>query len=428
MPLHSASMTAAEEWKRGWTLILSAAVGFSFMSIMTTSMGAFIGPLVREFHWSRTVVSMGLPIAGVVTVLLSPVVGMFIDRRGPRQLAIPGLAGMIGCTAAFSLANGSVAQWVALWLVYAVVSLTVTANVWTSAAAHAFTAARGLAMGLTLAGTAVAQAAAPVLSTWLIVHYGWRTAFVSMAVAWGGFALALCLLFFRSPSDGPLRVQARDTSALPGLTIAQAWRDPGLLRIAISTFLLMVLTIGLLIHQIPILIEAGVSPERAALLAGAGGIAGIVGKLVTGFLIDRYRANWVGGVTLGFTAFAFLLLLNGVRTPAFIVAAMLINGYSAGTKLQICSYLTSRYGGLRNFGTIYGFISSLVSLGSALGPLLAGIVYDRTGGYDLFLVAGTVGCLFCGLLIVTLPRYPDWGTGDAATGGAMPGLVPAQDG
>jgi predicted MFS family arabinose efflux permease len=317
---------------------------------------------------------------------------------------------------------------VALWLIYAVVSLTVTANVWTSAAARAFTVSRGLAIGLTLAGTAVAQAAAPVLSTWLIEHYGWRTAFVFMAVTWGGFALVLCLLFFRSPGDGSMRVEAQDTSRLPGLTIAQAWRDPGLLRIAISTFLLMVLTIGLLIHQIPILIEAGVSPQHAALLAGAGGLAGIVGKLVTGVLVDRFRANWVGGITLSFTALAFLLLVNGVRTPALIVIAMLINGYSAGTKLQICSYLTSRYGGLRNFGTIYGFISSLVSLGSALGPLLAGIVYDRTGSYDLFLVAGTVGCLFCGLLIVTLPRYPDWGAGDVAPHGPIPGPVRVWEG
>jgi predicted MFS family arabinose efflux permease len=412
--------SAAQEWRKNWTLVLAAAVGFSFMSIMTTSMGAFIGPLVREFHWSRTVVSMGLPIAGVVSVLLSPLVGIFIDRRGPRRLAIPGLAAMILCTAAFGLANGSVVQWVGLWIVYALVTLTVTANVWTSAAAHAFSASRGLAIGLTLAGTAVAQAAAPVLSTLLIEHYGWRIAFVAMATGWGGFAFVLCFLFFRSPSDGRVRSAAEDTSCLPGLTIAQAWRDPGLWRIAGSTFLLMVLTIGLLIHQIPILVEAGVTAERAALLAGAGGLAGIVGKLVTGVLVDRFRANWVGGITLGFTAFAFLLLINGVRSPTLIVIAMLINGYSAGTKLQICSYLTARYGGLRNFGTIYGFISSLVSLGSALGPLLAGIVYDRTGGYDLFLIAGTVGCLFCALLILTLPRYPDWGTGDAPADAALP--------
>jgi predicted MFS family arabinose efflux permease len=315
---------------------------------------------------------------------------------------------MMLATAAFGLANGSVAQWVALWLVYALISLTVTSTVWNTAVAKSFVAGRGLALGLTLAGTAVAQAVTPVLSTWLIDRFGWRLAYVIMAFAWGGIALVLCLLFFRTPSDAPERLERRDTSGLPGLTVAQAWRDRGLLQIAISSFLLMLLTVALLIHQIPILVEAGVTPERAALLAGMGGLAGIIGKLVTGVLIDRYRANWVGGITLSITALAFLLLLDGVRTPALIVVAMLINGYAAGTKLQISSYLTSRYAGLRNFGTIYGFMGSLISLGSALGPLIAGIIYDRTGGYDLFLVFGTVGCVVCGLLILTLPHYPDW--------------------
>jgi MFS family permease len=140
-------VSAAQEWRQNWTLVLSAAIGFSFMSIMTTSMGAFIGPLVREFHWSRTVVSMGLPIAGVVSVLLSPLVGVFIDRHGPRRLAIPGLAVMMACTASFSLANGSVMQWVALWVIYSLVTLAVTVNVWTSAAAHAFTARAGWRWG-----------------------------------------------------------------------------------------------------------------------------------------------------------------------------------------------------------------------------------------------------------------------------------------
>ncbi|MBV1688695.1 MFS transporter [Novosphingobium sp. G106] len=420
----ASATTAAQEWRTNWTLVLAAATGFSFMSIMTTAMGAFIGPLVKEFGWSRTLVSAGLPIAGVLSVLLSPLVGMFIDQRGPRRLALPGLLLLIVSTSSFGLANGSVVQWIGLWIFAAFVTLAVTVNVWTSAVAHAFTAGRGLAMGLTLAGTALAQAVTPVLATYLIEYFGWRAAFPIMAVGWGGVAFVLCLLFFRSPADGRDGGETREgranTSSLPGLAVAEAWRDPGLWRIAISTFILMVLTIGLLIHQIPILIEAGVTPEHAAWLAGAGGLAGILGKLVTGVLVDRFRANWVGGITLGFTAFAFLLLMDGVRTPTLIVVAMLINGYSAGTKLQICSYLTSRYAGLRNFGTIYGFIGSLVSLGSALGPLLAGIVYDRTGGYEPFLLAGTVGCLFCGLLILTLPRYPDWGAEESPGDNAAP--------
>lgn len=400
---------ATSEW-RHWPLVLSAAAGFSFFSVMTTAMGAFMDPLAREFGWSRTVLSLGLPIAGVISVLLSPFVGAVIDRHGSRKLAIPGLILLSGCTSAFALINGSIVQWVALWVLYAFVSLLVTMNVWSAAIVGAFTKARGLALGLTLAGTAAAQATTPILAVTLIDAFGWRTAFVAIGVGWGGVALLLCYLFFHEPIRRPATVVGSGEVAdkLPGLSIAQAWRDPGLWRIAISTLILMILTIGLLIHQIPILTEAGVSRGNAALLAGLGGLAGIVGKLVTGALMDRYRANWVGGITLGATALAFGLLLDSVRTPVLIVIAMLINGYAAGTKIQICSYLTSRYGGLRNFGAIFGFMSSLVALGSALGPLIAGMVYDATGGYSPFLVVGAIGCLFAGFLILTLPRYPDW--------------------
>lgn len=398
---------AGGEWREGWTLVLAAAAGFSFFAVMTTGMGAFIEPLAKEFGWSRTLVSAGMPVAGVATVLFSPFVGMAIDRYGSRRLALPGLVALALSMASFSLLNGSPAQWFALWGLFALVSLAVTVTVWTAAVADAFTTGRGLALGLTLAGTALSQAITPVLATFLIDNFGWRAAFLWMAVVWGGIALALCALFFRD-RRGAAGARAIDTSNMPGLSVGEAWKSRGLWQIAISSTILMILTIGLLIHQIPILTEAGVSREKAALLAGAGGIAGIVGKLVTGVLIDRYRANWIGGVTLGVAALAFGLLLDGFRTPATIVIAMIVNGYSAGTKLQICSYLTSRYAGLRHYGTIFGFMGSLTALGSALGPLLAGWVYDTTGGYDPFLIVGAIGSLFCALLIIALPAYPDW--------------------
>ena len=87
---------------------------------------------------------------------------------------------------------------------------------------------------------------------------------------------------------------------------------------------------------------------------------------------------------------------------------MLVNGYTLGTKLQITSYLTSRYAGMRNFGAIFGFMVSVTSLGGALGPLLAGMSYDNLGGYEAFLIAGTIGCVISGLLIFSLPPVPNW--------------------
>jgi predicted MFS family arabinose efflux permease len=208
-----------------------------------------------------------------------------------------------------------------------------------------------------------------------------------------------------APGEGAAQAPAGDP---PGLSIAEAWRSRALWSIGISTFFMMLLSLGLQIHQVPILTGAGVSRTNAAWLASLFGLAGIAGKLVTGALLDRFRPNWIGGITLAANSIAFLFLLEGIRTPGLIVAAILINGYSAGTKLQICTYLTASYAGLRNLGAIFGAMYSLVSLGSGLGPMIAGIVYDTTGSYTFFLLAGTVGCVFCGALIMTLPRYPDW--------------------
>lgn len=416
-------LTAKEEWKRGWTLVMATFVGFSFLSIMTGSLSMFIEPVGNEFGWSRTLTASGFTIASIFTALLSPIFGVMVDRYGSRRIALPGIIATIFCICAFSLANGSATQWIALWVVYAIVSITVKTTVWTAAVAGVFTAAQGLALGITLCGTAAAQAILPPLTNWLINDFGWRMAYVWMGIGWGGVTFIVCWFFLFDAHDrrkkavlaapqGDAKASAKAAKAerpdFPGLTIAEAWRSLALWRIAISTLVIMALTLGLTIHQIPILTEAGVSRTDAALLASLAGIAGIAGKLITGMLLDRYNANWIGGLTLAATALAFGLLIEGVHSPALIVFAMLVNGYTQGTKLQINGYLTARFAGMKNFGTIYGFMNAVIAFGSAMGPLIAGFAYDMRGDYGFFLIAGTIGSIICGLLLLTLPAYPNW--------------------
>jgi predicted MFS family arabinose efflux permease len=418
--LSATAPSAADEWKSGWTLVLACFVGFSFFSVPTASMGVFIEPISREFGWGRTLVAASTTMSAVVTALLSPVFGMLIDRYGARRLGLPGLVATAFAIAAISLANGSAIQWLLLWAFYALISISVKTTVWTAPVSGVFSAGRGVALALVLSGTAAAQAISPPLCNWLIEHYGWRQAYVWVGFGWGSVALLLSWLFLYDVHDRErLTPQAGKTTQavgprgadLPGLSIAEAWRSRALWSIAVSTFLMMMLSIGLQIHQVPILTGAGVSRANAAWLASLFGIAGIAGKLVTGALLDRYRPNWIGGLTLAVNGLAFALLLYGVHVPVLIVAAIVINGYSAGTKLQICTYLTSCYGGLRHLATIFGAMYSLVALGSGLGPMVAGLVYDLSGSYAAFLLAGTAGCVFCGFLILTLPLYPDWGPG-----------------
>ena len=415
------SARRSAEWRTGWPLVVAAFCGFSFFSLMTVSMGAFIVPLAHEFGWGRTLLSSGVALASLAAAVLSPFFGILIDRFGSRRVAMPGLVATMAAITLFATVNGSPTQWLALWGIYAVISISVKTTVWTAAIAHHFSAARGMALAVTLSGTAAAQAIVPPLATWLIHDYGWRAAYVALGLGWGGLTFLVCYIFLRDPRrspppPAPLAGAPPPPSladALPGLTIAAAFRSRALWQINLASLIMMTLTIGLMVHQIPILTGAGLTSANAAWLAGLGGLAGIAGKLVTGALLDRLDPRLVGGVTLGATALAFALLIDGIRTDPAMIVAVVVNGYGAGCALQIGSYLTAQHAGMKNFGAIYGGMTSVVAIGSGLGPVLAGAVFDRTGNYDLFLIGGTIGCVLSGTLTLLLPAIPTWRSADA---------------
>lgn len=406
----------AVEWRTGWRLVVAAFCGFSFFSLMTASMGAFIVPLDREFGWSRTLLSSGVAIASLAAAVLSPFFGVLIDRHGSRRVALPGLITTTIAVALFSTVNGSPAQWLLLWAVYAVISIAVKTTVWTAVIAHHFVAARGMALALTLSGTAAAQAIVPPIATWLIAEYGWRFAYLALGIGWGGLTFLVCYAFLRDGvRTSPTAQHSADAPprGLPGLSIPQALRNRALWQINVASLIMMILTIGLMVHQIPILTGAGLSGADAAWLAGLGGLAGIGGKLMTGALLDRFDPRLIGGLTLGVTAAAFAFLIDGIRSDPLMIAAVVINGYGAGCALQIGSYLTAQHAGMRNFGAIYGGMTSVVAVGSGIGPVLAGAAFDRSGNYDAFLISGTVGCVLCGMLTLLLPAVPTWRSADA---------------
>ena len=239
-------MTAAEEWKHGWTLVLACFVGFSFFSVPTASAGVFMEPIGREFGWGRTLLAAGTSMTSVVTALLSPFVGLLIDRHGARRLGLPGVVLTAFAIGAISLANGSAVQWLGLWAFYALISILVKTTIWTTPVSARFQAGRGLALALTLSGTAAAQAISPPLCNWLIEQVGWRQAYVWTGLGWGGVTLLLCWLFLFDARDrrqpGPAVAASADR---PGLSIAQAWRSRALWSIAVSTFVMMLLSLGL---------------------------------------------------------------------------------------------------------------------------------------------------------------------------------------
>src|SRR5689334_12465161 len=169
--------------------------------MITSATGLFLQPMTQEFGWSRTLFSVGAGIATVIHALSSPFFGMLLDRWGTRRLALPGIALTMIAVAGFSFTNGSAVQWVALWLFYAVVTISIKSTVWSVAVAGVFYQGRGLALGCALSGAAVSQTLVPPLGNWLIAELGWRQAFLALAFGWGGVVLLLAVLFLRDAHD-----------------------------------------------------------------------------------------------------------------------------------------------------------------------------------------------------------------------------------
>lgn len=401
---------ARAEWRKYLPLVIAASVGFSFLSLMSPALGLFMEPLQKEFHWSRSMLSSGMIVGALLSLFLAPLFGALIDRFGSRRIAIPGIAATAVVIAGFSLLNGSTPLWFAFWIAFGLASLAIHATTWTTAVASVFVSGRGLALGVTLSGSAAALAIVPPLTNWLIDAYGWRGAFLWLGLGWGAVALVLSWMFLVDARTGheDASPSAVDKVRLDGLTIGAAWRSVALWKVALATLLILTVTVGVSVHQVPILISAGVSRTNAAWLASLGGLAGIVGKIVTGLLLDRFHARWIGGLTLASTAIAYPLLLEPFRTPLLITVAIMINGYAAGTKMQLCSYLTAQYGGMRHYGSIFGFMGSMIALAGGLGPILAGQSFDRSGSYALFLTVGAIISVVSGLLVLSLGAYPRW--------------------
>lgn len=394
-------------------MVAAAMAGLSFATVAIYSMGLFMEPLSREFGWTRAQMSLGLSIVALFTVPLSPFAGALIDRWGSRRLGIPGIILSAVAFAGFSLASGSLKQWYALWVCYAVVAIAIKTTVWTAAVSSVFQSSRGLALAVVLSGAALSQTITPLIAQWLIDGYGWRHAFIWMGFGWGGFVLLLLLPFFFDARDHERRLAESTQTAtvrpvLTGLTLAEGIRSPALLRIAAALFIMSVLGVAITVHKVPILTATGLSRESAAQIAALAGIAGVSGKLLVGWMMDHWQSGWIGGVCLALPALACLLLLDGIRTPTLIVVAMTIFGFSAGAYLQICTYLTTRHGGLRHFGKIFGIMAGLMALASGTGPILAGLVYDHFGSYTGLLLAGIPMGLFSGWLVGGLGPYPKW--------------------
>lgn len=406
--------SAKDEWLLSWPLVLASLVGGSFAAMPVYAMTFFIDPLSHDLGWSRTQVTVGLTLIAIAGIPLAPVAGALIDRFGARRIAIAGLSATALVFASFGATTGSFALWLFQWTLYALAAVTLKNTLWTSAVSSAFINGRGMAIAVTLCGTALGQTLAPLLAYWLIDAGGWRVAYAGLALGWGGLTLLLLVLFFYDARHRELVNVAAGVAptvpyvAMDGLSVREALHSVALYRIGAAMVIGSVMAVAVVTHKVSILHEMGISRGVAAQIAATAGVAGIAGKLIFGWLYDRSNSQWIGVLAYGLPAVGFALMLEPIRTPFLIVVAMIFLGFGSGASLQATVYLVARYAGLRHYGKIFGAMGSITALSIGAGPLLGGIIADTFHTYYPLIVAGIPLGVLASLLVAGLGTYPTW--------------------
>ncbi len=401
---------AREEWRSHWKLVLASALGASMMALALSSLGAFFAPLQHAFGWGRAQISAALWFYSAAGFFLAPVFGWMLDRWGPRRFGVPGVLLAGAAFALFGTATGSIVQWFGLWILYSIIAQIPRPLMWSAAVSSEFKVSRGVALGIVWAGSGLGGLVAPILAGHLINAFGWRLAYVVMGLGWGSLACVVCYLFFYGRSDR-LRIapggEQRSIAVLTGVSARAGVTSSTFVKIAVATLLANSLIVGLLVHMIPLLSGTGLARGDATWVAGLAGIAGITGQLICGALADRLAGNRLLAFFLALLIVPCCMLLLPSTSVALRVIPVVLFGMSGGAEPHMLSYLISRHFGMRAFGKIFGALNSVIAVSVGLGPVVAGLIFDRTHSYRFFLLGGIPVALLAALLILSLRGYPD---------------------
>jgi MFS family permease len=377
----------------GWWVVAACALG-CFLSpgtIVVLSFGVFIKPLVQDFHAGRAAISLAFTIHNLIGAACHPLNGRFVDRIGPRKVILTGTV-MFGIVL---LSSGLIGARIAyLYLLFAALGFTngiVSPVPYGAVISRWFDRRRGLALGLTLLGVGLGAIVLPLVAHRLIITGGWRTAYAAL----GGAVLLLTLPVLASvlrddpkekgllPDGAPAADRSEPGNGrLDGLSWHEIWHQPAFWLLICVFFLAGASVHACVLHMAALLSDRGITAQGAALGTSVVGLSILIGRVATGYLLDRFFAPRLATLLFGCASIGIAMLWVGSVGKIAVFAAFLV-GLGMGAEVDLIAYCMSRYFGLKSFGVAYGFGFSAFVLAGALGTLLMGAGFDATHSYTL---------------------------------------------
>jgi len=408
---------------RGWVVVGGLLpVYLSLIGIYTLSFGVFLPSITGELGWSREMISGAYLLHSLLFCLLGPVIGFSITKLGARAnlvlgntLVALGLAGM-----AF------IAEPWHIYLTYGVlggagislggmVTCTTVVNQW-------FVKRRSLVIGIVLSAGGIGGLIFPPLMAWLILGAGWRPALMIMAGVYALLAVLIPGILVRGkPADVGQLPDGREAGAgsSPSLAYqtsvdwepAQAMRQRTTWLIVIMSTLILFASTIITVHQVAYLEDTGYSKMVAATALGLIPGMSVIGRLAIGALALRFEIRHLISAFFALRVISFVILINANSLPLIYLYAALY-GIGFGGLVSAYPLIMSAYYGRSKYHKIIGWTLPFNALG-ATGAVVAGRLYDVTGGYQLvFIIAIAISVLggICAIMAHP-PKLPASGVG-----------------
>lgn len=399
--------SAQREWREGGIPLFGSVIGLgTSLHLHFYVSTLFVTGLIAEFGWSRGEIATAQAIA-MWGVVAAPLVGRLIDRVGVRNSII---IGQVAIGLSYLALSGLPAK---LWMYILVLAFLQAFGQASGTAAHTravaerFSLNRGMAMGIAITGIPIFGAImAPVLTT-IIEAYSWRAGYVAMAglSLLIGLPIAATLVKEKPVEAQPDPAAPRAIPSQIGYMVRDLPRLPVFWLLMAALVLINVPGGGLLGQLAPLLQDRGLSATQAAWFVSAFASAVIVGRLLSGYLLDRTNPVVVAAVFTCAPAIGMFILAiaNQLTVPtAFFAVAMI--GIQQGAEIDLLAYFTARYFGLKSYSAIYGIGYATVTIATSIGITLFGLTYDWTGAYQIALFTSCGAFILAALCFLAMGK------------------------
>lgn len=366
----------------------AATVGLAFgpSTALVFSFGVFIEPLNKAFGWSHASIAFASTLVAIMTMLVSPLQGYLIDRYGSRRVVLTSIPFFAAGLFAASQMSGDIRLFYLLYALLPLLGLGIWSGSYLRGVSTWYERHLGLAIGVANGGIGIGAAVFPIIATALMADGHWQRGYTSIALIALLVTWPLNYLFFQEAPKASVAVGAVGHGMPGDMTFGEIVRTRSFRLLLVAFITLGFVNVGLIVNQVPLLIDGGVNPGRAATAQATLGLSILFGRFLCGILLDRVPAALLMCFVCLGGMLACLLYASGVSGIALLISPILIGGV-IGAEFDVLSYMIKKYFGIASFGRANGVIFSIFQLGAAIGATVLPLSRSNLGSYTPGLLA-----------------------------------------